>query len=876
MNILKRCCFRFLKENRKRTAVAIVGVILSAALVTGVACLAESLRSSLILQSKKSNGDFHYLFSDVREEDLDLFRENANIEKITLLRKVGYGVLEGSRNEDKPYLYIREVDQSGSEILGLDLIEGRMPQNQEELVIGRHVQYNGMVDLQVGDVLTLSVGERMGDGHSLGQDTAYMYEQETFEPSREITYTIVGIVNRPNEYVENRYAPGYSAFTCWDPAETNEGVYEVYASYTKEGLRHSEQVTAGLLGVSEEMLQRYFWDGQYGLTEEEKEQFTAVASGVTRNQRLLRWIHLNLAEETTMRAVYGMALLAVLVIIVTSVFCIRNSFFISLTEKMKLYGRLASVGTTAAQQRKIVLYEALFIGAVGVPLGILSGLGGSVILVKLVSGMVEDVLEIPLIFDVSVPAVLLAAVLSMMTVFASARESARRAAKLSPISAIRSNDSVKIGRREMKCPGWVDRLFGVGGRIAYRSMKRAGRKYRVTVISIVVSVAVFIGLTTFVQLLQQATIRQFSNLPYQIQVSMNSERAYEEAEIIAELEGVQAADIYRCAYRWGRVETTEEYRRLFSTGEEEDEEMVVLVCSLGEEGFSRFCGQLGVDPAQAEGKAIVLAEFERARDGDGGKRIFQGKVAEYESGDTIRVYDYREDGSVGFEREIPVLLQTEEVPMALADVAYNSALLLVISDPMMDREGFLSGAGVKEPNKRVQVYLQCEDAGGMEKILRQTVQVPYVMSNYEAAARESRSMYLLVSIFLYGFITVVALIGITNIFNTITTNLELRAPEFAMLQAVGMTGREFRRMIWLEGLFYGGKALAVGIPAGLILSVAFYVAFAQGIVTAYRPPVSAAVISAAAVALLLYGIMHYSMRKIRRRNIVETIQNENL
>ena len=132
------------------------------------------------------------------------------------------------------------------------------------------------------------------------------------------------------------------------------------------------------------------------------------------------------------------------------------------------------------------------------------------------------------------------------------------------------------------------------------------------------------------------------------------------------------------------------------------------------------------------------------------------------------------------------------------------------------------------------------------------------------------------AIFLYGFITVVALIGITNIFNTVTTNMELRAPEFAMLRSMGMTGREFRRMIWLEGIFYGGKALLIGIPAGLLLSVCFNRAMGEGIVTEFRFPWLGTGTAAAAVVFLLFVIMRYSMRKINQRNMIETIRNENI
>ena len=137
-------------------------------------------------------------------------------------------------------------------------------------------------------------------------------------------------------------------------------------------------------------------------------------------------------------------------------------------------------------------------------------------------------------------------------------------------------------------------------------------------------------------------------------------------------------------------------------------------------------------------------------------------------------------------------------------------------------------------------------------------------------------MLLVIAIFLYGFLAVVALIGITNVFNTVTTNMELRAPEFAMLRSVGMTGREFRRMIWLEGMFYGGKALCIGIPAGLLISLLFHRGFGIRFVTDYRVPWMGIVLSVAAVAMLLYVIMRYSMAKINRRNIIDTIRNENI
>ena len=884
MNVLKKCCMCSLKENRKRTAMTILGVILSAALITGVACLAESLRESMVQFTIQENGDHHYCFFGVDKENLKYFLNNRNIQKVGLAYEVGYAALEGSANPDKPYLYIRAVDEECIRSMSLKLSEGRMPEKDDELVIGRHICYNGMVDLQVGDTLTLQIGKRISDGGVLDQSDPYSDEEEVLQTDCEKTYTIVGIVERPGtNTVEGRYAPGYSVFTRLDPEDAGPGKYEVYATYTKQGLRNAYRVTAGLLGISEELFRKRYSVGLNGYTQEEYAQVTQVASAVQENVGVLRWEQIDLSDST-MTMLYGMAALAVVIIILTSVFCIRNSFAISLTEKMKLYGRLASVGTTPKQQRKMVYYEALFLGAVGIPAGILCGILASVILVRLVSGLMETATDIPLIFSVSVPAILVVVVLSAVTILLSAMQSAWRAAKISPISAIRANSSVKISRKEIKCPRFIGKIFGIGGRIAYRNLRRARRRYRTTVISIVSCVAVFIGLSTFVQLLGMASKLYYDNIRCQIRVNLyqSADTGYEEAKKIAQLEGIQQAEILRSVYQVqtdsSSVPFAERYRRDhaddFSSGEYQGYPLAIV--SLGEKGYADYCQSLGIDAKESRDKAIVLADYE-STDVRGGKSYVDREViAQFQKGDVIEITNISDSEGVSapgdLQTELEVFAQTDVRPMSLSADQFNR-VVLIVSDSWLDSSPFAAAV-----NDYIQVSIRCDDAAGLEQAIREegSSLTGMTVQNYENAYRSEHAMYLMISIFLYGFITVVALIGITNIFNTVTTNLELRTPEFAMLQAVGMTGKQFRHMIRLEGLFYGGKALLIGIPAGLAISVAFHMIFSEGIVTNYRPPFTAVIVSVAVVLLLLYGVMRYSMRKINRRNIVETIRNENL
>lgn len=862
MNVLKKCCYRSMKENPKRTVVTIIGIILATALITAVASMAVSFRASMILLEKKDNGDFHYLFAGVTQENIKYFQNNQNVEKIGLAEEIGYAPLEGCMNPDKPYVYIRAVDASGIQAMSLELIEGRMPQNGNEIVISRHIRSNGSVDLRVGDTITFQIGERVSEGYFLNQGNPYNNE-ETFSPIEEKTYTIVGMIERPNYQVEFRSAPGYSVFTHLENAEEAEAL-EIYASYTENALKNSIAVTAGLLGISPEEYATWKESAERG--QEQKELVSRMAREVWENRNVVRWIGMHFSDAT-MNMLYGMSAIAILIIITSSVFCIRNSFVISLTEKMKLYGRLASIGTTSRQQRKIVYYEAGLLAAVGIPLGILGGISASAVVVQVTGGLMESSLGVRLVFCLSFPAIILAAVLALITVYLSAYGSARKAAGLTPISAIRGNSAVKISRRELRCPRVIDKLFGIGGKLAYRNLQRAKAKYRTTVISIVVSVAVFIGVYSFIGLVSFAARFYYESSQYQLLVYIYDENAYEDAKAIAALEGIERAEIMRRKYF--SVEPAQQpilFRQedMYGVGETSGDGIIVV--TLGEEGYDSYCRELGVEPDTAKDKAIVIAYFDYTVEENGKRYHFEGELAEYGGGDIIEFTDL----NTGKAYELPVLLQTDKMPICLSGSTYNMVMLIV-------SENWWEENVYQDNVQDIGIYICCEDADALEETIRRDCDLKsFNIYNYDAEYRSTQGMYLAVAIFLYGFIVVVSLIGVTNIFNTVTTNIELRAPEFAMCKSVGMTGGEFRRMFWLEGLFYGGKGLLLGIPLGILISLGFHKAMGEGIVTKYRLPVGGILMASAAVFILMFCIMRYSMKKFYGKNIIETIRNENI
>ncbi len=865
MNILKKMTRCFLKKNPRRTAVTIVGIILSTALITAVANLAASLRCSIIKYYCDTRGDYHYAFEGVAPENLKYFENNQSFEKVGISYEIGYALFQESRNEDKPYLFIRGMDAQAMDCASITLRDGRLPEKEGELVLSLHARTNGGMTFAVGDTITLQMGVRTAGGYGLYQENPYN-EEESFQVREERSFTIVGICERPAFLLEPYPAPGYTGFTVADASAPADRIM-VFAKCTQGALKDSEKVLAGLKGLVE---------------------------SVSANESLLRWETMNFTDIDLM-ILYGMAAIAVGIIILTSVFCIRNSFVISLTEKLRLYGMVASVGATKRQRRKLVHYEAFYLGCIGIPLGIAGGVLATFVLTKATSGLLSQALNmLQLNYAFSLPAIAAGAVLAAVTIYLSAAQSAGKAAKISPILAIRSNDAsemkdsrhFKRERKALHVPSLIGKLFGMGGTIAYKNLKRSRVKYRATVVSIVVSVAIFIAMTTFVQLGMQAAGNTYGDMEYSLLLRLRQnpgESRMEEAMKAASQEGVEAYCINRAQtflVPMEEIPYTEEFLADPVVGiipfdewaddgsEQPDEERksYVLIYSLGDAAYAEYCKEVGISVEEAQKGAIVEGEYQYSVIDEHGEKRYSGRIAEFEKGQVL-------SGVRGSDRapiELTVVAQTDRKPRFLKGKEDNY-LVCYVSDAWMDK-----WCDNKNENSII-VYMKCTDAGAVEDAIRSDEeQYDYYLVNYEAQMREQRSMYLLFAIFFYGFIAVIALIGVTNIFNTITTNMELRSREFAMLRSVGMTGREFKRMINLESVFYGARALCMGIPLGCTGSFLFYRVMGIGYNMSFQIPWGGIGISIAAVAVLLFVIMRYSMGRINRRNLIETIRNENI
>lgn len=838
MNILNKLTIKNLKLNKKRTIVTIIGIILSVALICAVASMLVSFRKSMIKYTIEGKGDYHFVFYDVKKDDLESFENNRNIERLYISENIGYAPLEKSENPDKKFAFLigaREKDLNG---LAIKILKGRMAKNDNEIVIPRHLKTNGRVDYKIGDEITLDIGDRYSDDYLLDQGNPYLKEEETFKKRYTKTYKIVGIMERPSNFIESFEAPGYTFLTYYD---LDSDSYNTYAKYTKYGVKNYERTTAN------------------------NKEFLSAKYHNDVNEMLITLSTLSF-KNASMNALYAVGGIVILIIIFTSIYCIKNSFDISITEKTKQYGMLRSIGATSKQIKKNVLNEAYILWLIGAPIGILCGIFAAFVLIKVSNHFLGNLLVSgALIFKTSILAIVLSIILSFITIYFSALKIARRASKLSPMSAIRSQDDIKIKSKKIKSPKYIQKLFGIGGIISYKNIKRNRKKYRTTVISIVVSVSVFIGLYYFMGLGRKTIELELGQMTHNIELSVNN-KDYNKIKSILNFDNISKYSVKRTTqYSINDNLYTKEYMKFY---DDSLKDTTIEVYAFGKSEYIRYINKLKLNYDEVKDKAIIINNTIQVEDG----KNVELSILNVKSGDTLNggFYDFSTDDYS--KNKIEVAKVTTLRPMGIEN-SYGLAFM-IISDELFD-EIYKNG----ESMGSVTCFIDSTNADRLQEEIEKfiTDKASYNLYNNDKAAKSLQGFYTLLAIFLYGFITVIALIGVTNIFNTINTNMNLRKGEFAILKSVGMTSKEFNRMINLEVLFYSLKSLLIGVPLGIGLSYVLHLAFNQGKnVILYKLPVGGIMMSIIAVFILVFIIMKFSIRKVSEQNIIENIRNENI
>ena len=897
MNVFHKVTLQSLKKNRVRTIVTIIGIILSAAMICAVTTFVSSMRDYALRTAIYSDGSWHGNMTGTSYSVYDSVSASDKVESASYMQQLGYAYAEGCTNPDKPYLYVLGASEGAGSLLPIHITSGSYPASPDEILLPTHLASDGGVQHRIGESITLELGERMSDGYALNQNTPLLHaedgEEETLEVRERRSYTVVGFYSRFSGRLEDWAAPGYTAITIADEIPTDNYLYDVYFK-----MHRAKDI--------------YAFMEENGL-------------GINRNTDVLLYQGLSQYDSFT-NMLMGLAASVIGLIMFGSVSLIYNAFSISVSERTKQFGLLSSVGATKKQLRGMVFFEALCVAAIGIPLGILSGIGGIGVTLMLIGSKFSGVMgnaNVPMRLCVSWAAVAAASVIALITVLISAWIPSKRATRVSAVEAIRQNTDVKVTNRPVKTSKLTYKVFGLPGMLASKYYKRSKRKYRTTVMSLFMSIVLFVSATAFTDYLMESVTGGISENEYDLwyaggESDFNGKTADEILTILKSDEQVEKATFAANEYVSGCVSSqylNEDAMGVLSgTSGGEEEQGIIVACTyfIPNADFKALLAEYGLreaDFADPENPLALTIDgntaFNREEQRYTTTNVLNSDECELVCNELIYSYDgynYRDEFTNENGETIVRYVNPDdasdirEVPYEEAYVSFTLRSGKTIHDfpyfidktaschlrmiyPISVYEKVIPEVARTERHY-FRFFMTSEDHAAsysnLETVLMENGLPSDQLYNYAEGVEQSRNMVLIVRVFAYGFVVLISLIAAANVFNTISTNISLRRREFAMLKSVGMTPKGFNKMANFECLLYGTKALMFGLPVSCGVTYFIYLAIMEGYETVFRLPWGAMGVAVLSVFLVVSLTMLYSMSKIKKDNPIDALKNENL
>ena len=883
MNVMKSFTLRSLSRNKKRTAVTIIGVIISAAMITAVTTFFASFLSLLQRSVIADQGNWHAVIQNVSADSLGVIERSGTADAAIYNRELGCALIDGENTSDtnaKPYLIVQQYNTPGFDQMSVKLASGRLPQSSGEVIVSENLARGTDTSYSIGDEITLELGHRFTpDGAQLKDNDFYYYETneegtetftEVFKPERKMTFTVVGIMEAPT--FELSWSAGFGVLGYIDTATLSaDDTVNVYLTVPNpdRGMFTTVPALAEEAGVSADYVQF--------------------------NNDLLRYSGI-VRDDNTYDFLMGFAGVIIIIVMVASISLIYNAFAISVSERTRQLGLLSSVGATKRQKRTSVYFEGLFIGAIGVPLGILAGIGGMAVTLAAIQPLLANFFNVSEGLTLSLvvmPIALIAdAVLSAVTIFISVWIPARRASRITPVDAIRQSGDIRLTRRVVRTSKLTRALFGFEAEVALKNLKRNRRKYRSTVISLVISLVLFLTVSTYAQMTTFISGATNYGTNYDISVNYQHMNDTERENLTQQVQALDGITGYtRTADLIGYVPVTADQLTEYSKQlamYPEGGDFTVSIVSLDDSSFAEYAKAVGVNPVDytdpQHPKAILINHGQDYIPSEGGSlKKASGDILNVRPGDSFpfTVGDLPQDASqpeqaVSFELSVGAV--TDERPMGKLIQGFY-APSVVVSEPVFD--AFTKNLSGDEIRNYVGYsdFMTTDDDVLLEKDLtelNERVQKGYYIYNIHSAARAEQSLSTFLGVFVYGFITLISLICIANIFNTVSTSIALRRREFAMLRSVGMTPGSFNRMVRFESIFYGLKGLLWGLPISVFIAWVLYRLQLSVLSSGFTLPWVSYGFGVLMILIIVFSTMMYATHRIKKENIIDALKEENI
>ena len=821
---IRRLAWKSMAASRSRNLIAVLAIALTTVLFTALFTIALSINEGIQQANfRQAGGWSHGGFKYLTEEQFEELRDDPRIEEWGLRRFLG---MPTEAPFDKSHVEIGYSDANQAHWMYCDPVEGRLPEEStnEAATDTRALELLG-VEPVLGTEFTVTFDV---DGHETTQTFTlcgwWEYDEAVFAHHILIPESRVDAVLQEVGVTP----PGSDGMT---------GTWNLDVMF-----QNSLHIERNL----KEILEAHGYQA-----ESPSEEGNYISIGVN-------WGYSGAQIADSVDPITILAIVVVLLLIVfTGYLIIYNVFQISVAGDVQYYGLLKTIGTTPRQVRRILRIQALLLSAVGIPAGMVLGwLVGSVltpVVTARLSGVVSIVSVSPLLFAVS-------AAFSLITVLISCRKPGRMAGKVSPVEAVRYTESGGQPRKLRRRGGQKGASLPA---MARANLGRSRKKTVITVLSLTLAVVLMNITVTFTSGFDmEKYVSNFMASDFLVadggQFQTGGDLFHRDMAVPEDvIDTILARDGITGSGRiYGRTSAVQEfvtedyYRSMhghWSTQEQLDS--LVHFTNRNEQGLLEDTAQLygmesfaldhlevlegDITKLYAPGSRYIAAVYS---DDDYGNAVPDSHWAqvgdtvtlryvekfEYYNPDTGEVYEAGTDLS-----NLPVAARAA----AYRDVDYTVAAKVVVpyafsyryygSDEfILNDQTFVEDSGTDSV-----MYFAFdtteETSGAMETFLQDYTETVNSQLDYEskstfAAEFESTRMMFLM---LGGTLSaIVGLVGILNFFNAVLTGILTRRREFAVLQAVGMTGKQLEGMLILEGLLYTMAAAAASLVLSLVLS----------------------------------------------------------
>ncbi|MCL2571137.1 MAG: ABC transporter permease [Defluviitaleaceae bacterium] len=575
------------------------------------------------------------------------------------------------------------------------------------------------------------------------------------------------------------------------------------------------------------------------------------------------------------------------IIATASIIVISNAFRVSAVERIRQFGILKSVGATSKQISATVMYEALFLSAVGLPLGIVLGIATQFFATAIANHILAPTrilfpdFYVRFLFVISGTAIALGTLGAFIMILISAWLPARKASKAPAVSAIMGDVKIKKSGKF----GISRLLFGFEGQLAAGQLKRSRRNFRASIISLTISIVMVLAAASAQVNLMRQIDMMYDNVDANVRKSIfvsltalffadieaseghfitlydadgnlpgiTTTAAREMTELLRDFPGATVRG-------YGYTNYTHEF--IFDDGSFEGTLRLIVV---EDELYATLAAMAGVPMG-----SNILLNVQRLTDILGVTHetnpwghmvetyldIFRADAMSLTDGD----WAYMEVENT--RREIYIHGQVTSLPDPMLQVAYNIPTIVVPDMLMGGYEWFIQ---TDDPSGFTQHAIYVRNL--------EIVNAAASIRNLDITMAEREVISNLATVFVGGFVGMLTLIGITNVISTISTNTKLRIREFAILTSVGMTRGGLGKMLALESILCSIRALIFGLPLGVLAAYGVYYGTQMDRVRfSFIFPWQAFLICIAGVFVLTFVTTMFSAYRLCNENIIEAIR----